>query len=84
LHPDDGLEAALQSARQQGALTILAHPHWCGNSLEDVTRFPFDGVEVYNHICHWLNGKGNGLVHWEAALDRSPNALSFAADDGHH
>jgi hypothetical protein len=80
---EEGLGAALLSARQQGALTILAHPHWCGNSLEDVTRHPFDGVEVYNHVCHWLNGKSNGLVHWEAALQRNPNTLAFSVDDGH-
>jgi hypothetical protein len=84
LSEERGLEAALQSARKQGALVILAHPHWCGNSLEDVTRYPFDGVEVYNHVCHWLNGKSNGLVHWEAALKENPNTLAFAVDDGHH
>jgi hypothetical protein len=83
LRQEDGLEAALQSARQQGALTILAHPHWCGNSLEDVTRHHFAGVEVYNHVCHWLNGKGSGLVHWEAALRHNPNTLAFSVDDGH-
>jgi hypothetical protein len=84
LKEEDGLEAAFQSARQQGAFTVLAHPHWCGNSLEDVTRYPFDGVEVYNHVCHWLNGKSSGLVHWEAALRHNPNTLAFAVDDGHH
>jgi hypothetical protein len=84
LRQENGLEAALQAAHAQGALTVLAHPHWCGNSLEDVTRFPFDGVEVYNHICHWLNGKSNGLVHWEFALRHNPNTLAFSVDDGHH
>jgi hypothetical protein len=84
LRQEEGLEAALQSARQQGALAILAHPHWCGNSLEDVTRYPFEGVEVYNHICTWLNGKGSGLVHWEAALRHHPDTLAFSVDDGHH
>lgn len=84
LHKEDGLDAGLRAARRQGAIIILAHPHWCGNSLEDVVRSPFDGVEVYNHVCHWLNGKSNGLVHWEAALNHNPNALAFSVDDGHH
>ena len=84
LSEEDGLKSALLSAREQHALVILAHPHWCGNSLEDVIRYPFDGVEVYNHVCHWLNGKSNGLVHWEAALQQDPNILAFAVDDGHH
>jgi hypothetical protein len=80
---EDGFEAGLHSARQQGAITILAHPHWSGNSLEDCVRWPFDGVEVYNHVCHWLNGKSNGLVHWGAALNHNPNVLAFSVDDSH-
>jgi len=80
---DDGLEPAMKSAREQGALLILAHPHWSGNSLGDCLRWGFDGVEVYNHVCHWLNGKSNGLVHWDAALMRHPATLGLAVDDAH-
>jgi hypothetical protein len=80
---EDGFEAGLTSARQQGALTILAHPHWCGNSLEDGIRWQFDGIEVYNHVCRWLNGKSCGLVHWDAALKHNPSTLGFAVDDAH-
>ncbi len=80
---EDGLEAGMLAARQQGALTILAHPHWCGNSLQDCLRWRFDGVEIYNHVCHWLNGKSGGLVHWDAALMQNPATLGFAVDDAH-
>lgn len=80
---EGGLVAGMQAARAQGALVIAAHPHWCGNSLEDCLRWPFDGVEIYNHVCHWLNGKSNGLVHWDAVLRKNPNALAFAVDDAH-
>ena len=80
---DGGFESGLKSAKEQGALTILAHPHWCANSLDDCVRWEFDGVEVYNHVCHWLNGKSNGLVHWDAALMHNPLTLGIAADDAH-
>ncbi len=80
---EDGLEAGMLAARKQGALTILAHPHWCGNTLEDCLRWRFDGVEVYNHVCHWLNGKSSGLVHWDAALMQNPDTLGLAVDDAH-
>jgi len=80
---EDGFEAGLISAREQGAIVVLAHPHWCGNSLDDCLRWEFDGVEVYNHVCHWLNGKSGGLVHWDAALMRDPRTLAFAVDDTH-
>lgn len=78
-----GLLPAMEMARAQGGLLILAHPHWCGNTWDDALRWGFDGVEIYNHVCHWLNGKGNGLVYWSAMLSRFPNTLGLAADDAH-
>ncbi len=78
-----GLEGAMQQVHAQGGLLILAHPSWMGNSLEDVVRWPFDGVEIYNHVCGWLNGKENGRVHWHQALARNPQTLGFTVDDAH-
>jgi hypothetical protein len=78
-----GFVAALEAARAQGGVLILAHPHWMGNSLQDALRWGFDGVEIYNHVCRWLNGKGDGHAHWSAMLDRSPDTLGFAVDDAH-
>ena len=78
-----GLVAGMEAVRAQGGLLILAHPHWMGNSLEDALRWGFDGVEVYNHICHWLNGKSDGGVYWNRMLRRFPNTLAFSADDAH-
>lgn len=78
-----GMEAALRSAREQGALLVLAHPLWTGNTFEEALRWQFDGVEVYNHVCKFLNGKGDGLAYWNAMLRRSPNTLAYAVDDAH-
>ncbi|MHB9022909.1 MAG: PHP domain-containing protein [Armatimonadota bacterium] len=78
-----GLQAAMEAARAQGCLLILAHPHWCGNTLEETQRWPFHGVEVYNHVCHWLNGKSGGIIHWDAMLRQQAGTLAFASDDAH-
>ena len=78
-----GFVEAMEAARAQGALLILAHPHWMGNSFEDALRWGFDGVEIYNHVCRWLNGKGDGRVYWNAMLERTPNTLGLAVDDAH-
>jgi len=75
--------ADLQLVRSQGAITILAHPHWTGNSFEDHSRWKFDGVEIYNHVCRWLNGKGSGLVFWTEALKNNPEVFGFSVDDAH-
>jgi hypothetical protein len=78
-----GFVAAMEAVRAQGGLLILAHPHWMGNSQEDALRWGFHGVEIYNHVCHWLNGKGDGRAYWTAMLDRFPNTLGLAVDDAH-
>ena len=74
---------AMQAARDQNALLILAHPHWTGDTFEDALRWPFDGVEIYNNVCHWMNGKGNGLAYWESMLKVNPDTLAFSVDDAH-
>ena len=78
-----GLVAALQAARSQGAFIVLAHPHWMGNTLEDALRWGFDGVEIYNHVCRWLNGKGDGSVYWDAMLRHNGDTVGLAVDDAH-
>lgn len=78
-----GLEQAMAAGRAQGGILILAHPAWMGNTFADALRWGFDGVEVYNHVCHWMNGKSDGGAYWNAMLSENPNTLGFAADDAH-
>jgi hypothetical protein len=80
---EDGLAAAIAAARERDALCFLAHPQWSGNALDTCQRWELDGVEVYNHVCHWLNGKSTGLVHWNAGLARDPGLMGLAVDDAH-
>jgi hypothetical protein len=80
---ENGLDQTIRSARDQNALLILAHPHWIGNTLEEAQRWDFDGVEIYNHVCHWLNGKSDGTVYWNAMLKQNPNTLALSVDDAH-
>lgn len=78
-----GLTAALKAVRKQGGITILAHPYWTDNSFEEALRWDFDAVEVYNHVCQWLNGKGYAGPYWQAMLGPRPGTLAIAADDAH-
>ena len=78
-----GLQQGLEATRAQGGLLIIAHPHWMGNTFEDALRWQFDGVEVYNHVCRWLNGKGDGGPYWNAMLTQYPNTFAFSSDDAH-
>jgi hypothetical protein len=78
-----GLSQAIALAQAQGALLVLAHPFWTGNTLSDISHFAFDGVEIYNHVCQWLNGKGDGRLFWSEMLRTNTGALAFASDDAH-
>lgn len=83
LQREMGLQAAMESVRAQGGILILAHPQWTGNTFDDALRWNFDGVEVYNHVCRWLNGKGDGGAYWNAVLGQAPGTLGLAVDDAH-
>jgi len=69
--------------KQVGAVVIVAHPYWTGNSVEDVLRHGFDGVEVYNTVCDSLNGKGLSAYHWDCMLTANPRTVGVSADDAH-
>lgn len=83
INKEMGFSEAFASAKQQGGIMILAHPFWSGNSFNDALALDFHGVEIYNHVCHWLNGKSCGTPYWNAMLERGQDALAFAADDAH-
>jgi len=81
--PGMSFPTMMETVRAQDGFCILAHPHWMGNSLEDALAWPFDGVEIYNHVCRNLNGKSGGQVHWSALLGRNTETFAFAVDDAH-
>ena len=73
----------LAAARRGGALLYLAHPHWSGNSLAQVARGPFIGMEVFNGVTYYHNHKELGTYVWEEVLRTGRDFLGFAADDHH-
>jgi hypothetical protein len=88
IDPQAGLIPAMERVQDQNGILILAHPFWSGNTFTDTQRWPFHGVEVYNHVCEWLNGKGDGRAYWNYMLNQAaragrPGVLAIAADDAH-
>ena len=78
-----GLVPAIEKVRSQNGIIILAHPHWSGNSQDDCLQHNFDGVEVFNYVTQWMNGKGDSTAYWNMMLKQFPGTLAFAADDAH-
>jgi hypothetical protein len=73
----------LSAARRAGAVICLAHPHWSGNSYQQVARGPFDGVELFNGVTYYHNRRENGIYLWDEVLRTGRDMLGFAADDNH-
>ena len=80
---DMPLLEALEKARSQGSFLIWAHPYWSGNTVADVLRHQFHGMEVYNYLSEIAFGKGNGAFHWDSVLEQQPDMLGLATDDNH-
>jgi len=77
----DEIKRALTEA---GALMVLAHPYWSGNTVERVVN-AVDGMfalEVFNATCLGI-GKGTSRVHWDDALDWGARVCGIAVDDAH-
>ena len=70
-------------ARRLPSVTILAHPYWAGHTFDNVLRHRFDGVEIYNHVCHCFNEKSSGMTYWDAMLSQRPETLGMAVDNAH-
>lgn len=79
------LTQLMQTAEREGFLPIIAHPHWSGNRSERFlkTKSYFWGMEIFNTVCHILNGKGYSTTHWDDLLDTGRRVIGLAADDTH-
>jgi len=78
------LDQAARCAQELGGVAIVAHPYWAGLGAEEVSRAnPCLGLEVYNNVCQYLNGKGNSAVIWDELLARGRRLWAIASDDAH-
>lgn len=82
-HAEDDFPKAMTQLQKQKAFLALAHPMWSSNTYENTLRYPFDAVEIYNHVAHMKNGKGSGLGHWDFLLDNEHAVVALACDDAH-
>ncbi len=76
-------KATLENIRSQGGILILAHPLFFGHTPEEALRHNLHGIEVYNHLCHWLNGRSESFYLWDLMLKENAGILGVSADDSH-
>lgn len=71
-----------------GGITIN-HPVWSGLKHQTICEFlDFDprvlGIEIWNHTCEQLNGKGWALDRWDEILKTGRRCFGFAVSDHVH
>ena len=83
--PKPSVPEAIKWAQDHGGDAFIAHPSWSGLVIQDMMRDTGHlGFEIFNSGCHFEQGKGYSLAHWDDVLGRDRRAWGFAVDDSHH
>ncbi len=78
-----GFAGQIAAIADAGGLSILAHPAWMGLRADEIASHQgMCGIEIFNYICHRLNGKGYSLNIWDE-LGRDKHVWGLAVDDSH-
>ncbi len=74
----------IDEVNRQEAISVIAHPYWSNLTAADLVELQgYAGIEVYNHLCNNLMGKGYSTVHFDGVLQAGRRILGFASDDAH-
>lgn len=80
----DDVARLVEETRNQGGLSILAHPSWSDltwHDLVQMTRTGMAGFEVSNRLCWLINGKGRADQIWHMLLREQNPLAAIGADD---
>jgi len=81
---DMTVQEMIDEINRQGAMAVIAHPYWSSLNCADLLNLEnYEGMEVYNHTCHNVKGKGFSTVHFDQVLQSGRKLWGFASDDTH-
>lgn len=69
--------------REAGGLMVLCHPPWSGLSEHDAMEGNYLGIEVFNQLNEFANGKGRCVELWDRLLCAGRKVWGFSGDDAH-
>jgi hypothetical protein len=72
--------------RRRHAVVFVAHPHWSGLTVADITSLPpraVAGIEIFNGGTVLDSHKGEAVAHWDEGLARGHRWWGIAVDDTH-
>lgn len=80
---DAPAQALVDQARAAGGEVILAHPYWCGRTIEQIRALNhLLALEVYNSTCRGI-GKADSTVVWDYLLATGCMLPAVGVDDVH-
>ena len=82
--PDETGPMLAARAREAGAFIAMAHPSWSQLTIEDGRSLAAaHAVEVYNHTCAMLTGRGDGFHMLDQLCNEGRRLTALASDDAH-
>lgn len=77
-------QEAIETVREAGGESILAHPYWSGLNSDDIMKINnIIGIEVYNTSTRYI-GKALNMQIWDNILDLGKMLPAVAVDDTHN
>ncbi|MBO5761405.1 MAG: CehA/McbA family metallohydrolase [Lentisphaeria bacterium] len=79
----ENAQEVIDAVAAAGGETIVAHPHWCAFSSEDIKELKnFLAMEVYNTECKYY-GRAYSVQTWDELLAKGKKVCAVAVDDMH-
>lgn len=80
---EESAQALVGRVRALGGEVILAHPYWCGRTIEQILALDhLLAIEVYNSTCRHI-GKADSTVVWDYLLATGRLLPAVGVDDVH-
>jgi hypothetical protein len=80
---DEPAQQLVDRVRAAGGEVILAHPYWCGHTVEQINALRgLLAIEVYNSTCRRI-GKADSTVVWDYLLATGNLLPAVGVDDVH-
>ncbi len=80
----ESLSEQLALIAAAGGVSLIAHPHWIGLTVEDILPLQGHlGIEIWNNKAENYLGKGDSVAWWDGLLTRGHRCWGLASDDCH-
>lgn len=73
----------IRRMKEHGNLVILNHPEWHMTRFDDILKFDYFAIEVFNYATEWSPSTSYGTAYLDHALQNGKRVFLTASDDAH-